>query len=62
MNYDIIHSNTIEDLAKRVNAKIREGWQPIGGCNNVVMANSVVYTQAVINLPVQTQVHPGYGR
>ena len=34
MEYDILEGGSVEDLARQVNEKMQEGWEPIGGASS----------------------------
>lgn len=45
--YDILSAVSTDDLVKKVNAKIKEGWQPIGGICCVLVKGNPVFIQSM---------------
>ncbi len=48
MQYIIIYATFFESLEKKVNAKIKEGWSPLGGVSVCVQDGEEHFYQAMI--------------
>jgi hypothetical protein len=53
--YKIIESQDLGSLAARVNAALKEGWQPHGGPFIHVSGDAVVCCQAIVNFHQPTR-------
>ena len=48
MEYIILSDSDFKELERKVNEKIKEGWQPIGGIDSNVFEGGLEYLQAMI--------------
>ena len=54
MTYEVIHDINHEQLEERVNARLKDGWEPLGGINVCSELDSdgesmhLLYSQAVM--------------
>jgi len=48
MEYIILSDSNLKKLERKVNEKIKKGWQPIGGIDSNVLDGGLEYLQAMI--------------
>jgi hypothetical protein len=61
--YIILKNVDIGKLTAEVESRLRSGWQCAGGVSVCRMSSdNLIYAQALVKVPLQVQVQPGYTR